>query len=351
MRSPRTHVVLAAALALVVTGSNRSRIDAAPDAPQQVSVPPVYEPVGEYRGFTYVGRPHRPDGAASRVTSPFVVTYNGFTPEAQAAFQYAVDIWGSVVQSPVPIRVTANFRTDLPPYVLGAAGTTTLVRDFQNAPKARTYYPAALANARAGVDLVSGDEIVANFNANFDWYLGTDGNARNKFDFATVVLHELGHGLGFYGSLRVENGVGVWGFGGSPSLPVVYDQFLTDGSQQTLLDTTRFPNGSAQLGSALVSRDVHFTGTATRAADKDAAHIFAPAPWVPGSSMLHLADELYPAGDVNSLMTPALSPAEVIHDPGPLATAMLADMGWPLAAPSGPPPAPPMVTGLRLFER
>ena len=39
----------------------------------------------------------------------FIVTYTGFTDEATAAFQYAVDIWNSLIRTPVPIRIDASF--------------------------------------------------------------------------------------------------------------------------------------------------------------------------------------------------------------------------------------------------
>ena len=37
------------------------------------------------------------------------VNYNGFTPEAQAAFQRAVDIWSSLLIATVPIEIEATF--------------------------------------------------------------------------------------------------------------------------------------------------------------------------------------------------------------------------------------------------
>ena len=56
-----------------------------------------------------------------------------------------------------------------------------------------------MANKLSGIDLApNDDDIVANFNSSFNWYLGTDGNAGMQFDLMTVVLHELGHGLGFW---------------------------------------------------------------------------------------------------------------------------------------------------------
>src|SRR5258705_11341019 len=43
------------------------------------------------------------------VGANFVVTYNGFDPQSQAAFQAAIDIWSNTIVSPAPIRIIANW--------------------------------------------------------------------------------------------------------------------------------------------------------------------------------------------------------------------------------------------------
>jgi hypothetical protein len=210
-------------------GLTFARVGAMSDAPLQIPGPMIAEPAGDYQGFTCVGRPPAPHAMHSRPKAPlappatFIVTYNSAFPhEARAAFQYALDIWGGALHSPVPIHVTANFRTDFGQYILASTGAAAMLRDFPNAPQPNTYYPVALANARAGFDLTPNEEIVANFNASFDWYFGLDGAAGDRFNLVSVALHEIGHGLGFIGSLRTVNGVGSWGVG-APALPIVYD--------------------------------------------------------------------------------------------------------------------------------
>ncbi|MDO1502315.1 hypothetical protein Q2T40_19445 [Winogradskyella maritima] len=54
------------------------------------------------------------------------VTYNGFTTQAQTAFQFAVDIWEDLLTSSVPITVNADFGP-LDPGVLGGAGPAGFV--------------------------------------------------------------------------------------------------------------------------------------------------------------------------------------------------------------------------------
>ncbi|MCA9210136.1 MAG: hypothetical protein KDA55_17380, partial [Planctomycetales bacterium] len=138
--------------------------------------------------------------------SQFVVNYNGFSSQARTAFQAAVDIWESLLQSDVPIRVHANWRP-LDPGVLGSAGPATYSRNFAGAPLTNTWYPIALANRIAGSDLAPNSvDINCNFSSVFNnWYFGTDGNPPvNQYDLMSVVLHELGHGLGFTGTMTTE---------------------------------------------------------------------------------------------------------------------------------------------------
>lgn len=262
--------------------------------------------------------------------SQFIVTYNGFSPQAQTAFQAAVDVWESLLQSDVPIRVTANW-TPLGTGVLGSAGPATYNRNFAGAPLLNTWYPIALANKLAGTDLATSEvDIRCNFSSVFsNWYFGTDGNPPvNQYDLMSVVLHELGHGLGFTGTMTVNgNGVGRWG--GGTQFPVVYDRFGINGSGQQLVNTSLFPNPSTALGQQLASGNLFFSGpTAKTANGGSSPRIYAPNPFDPGSSFAHLDEATFPAGNPNSLMTPRIGTNEAIHSPGPVGMAALQDVGW-----------------------
>src|SRR5262249_8368024 len=125
------------------------------------------------------------------------------------AFAYAAGIWGGQLVSAVPIVVDAEM-TSLPctntSAVLGSAGAASLHRNFPGAPIANTWYPQALANKLAGVDVNPGtSDISADFNSAVGttcpfpstWYYGFDANPGSQIDFIAIVLHELGHGLGF----------------------------------------------------------------------------------------------------------------------------------------------------------
>jgi hypothetical protein len=267
------------------------------------------------------------------------VTYNGFPPEARAAFQYAVNIWERNITSPVSIEVMANW-TPLGSGVLGSAGPSAYAKDYNGLPVANTRYPIVLANKLLGYDVAPLEsDIETNFNSNFpNWYYGTDGNTPlGKYDFVSVVLHELCHGLGFIGSMTVSNGLGYWGMGTSD--PSIYDRFTLNGWDQRLLDTTLFPNYSVTLATELQSNDIFFDGANAVTADGGVnPKLYAPHVWSSGSSYSHLDEDTYPPGSANALMTPSLNGAEANHDPGSIVNGIFKDMGWAII------PTAPIIT-------
>lgn len=141
------------------------------------------------------------------------------------AFRHAADLWGATLDSPVPILVGASFEA-LGANVLGSAGATNIFRDFPGIGPgfypgvefAGTWYGSALADKRAGTDLLTifgapgAADIRARFSSNFNFYLGLDTNHGAQNDLVTVVLHELGHGLNFQTFASSTTGANFAGF-------------------------------------------------------------------------------------------------------------------------------------------
>jgi hypothetical protein len=289
------------------------------------------------------GRPTRPSLRADAVvTADIRVEYSaGFTTQAKAAFQAAVDIWKTQIRSGVPITIKADW-SPLGEGVLGQAGPANFRRDFAGAPQARTWYPDALANALAGRDLdPTHEEIDASFNSTFgSWYLGTDGRPGiDSYDFESVVLHELGHGLGFVGTLdgldppgySSDSGRGYWGLNTAGDYPAVFDRFLVDGLGRDALDTNVYLNGSYGLGGLVRGSmgGTQWKGASGVIAGAGARpKLYSPTAFESGSSVSHLDENSYPAGSANALMTPYLQNGESEHDPGPIVRGMFTDMGW-----------------------
>ena len=268
------------------------------------------------------------------------VNYLGtWNPQARSAFEYAKHIWEMQLSIPVTIEVDA-YWIPIPGNALGSAIPATLFRDFAGAPFTNTYYAAAVANQLAGTDIfTSGVEILAQFNSAFNpapgqgWYFGTDGNVdANHWDFVTVVLHELGHGLGFDHTMLYVDGFGYWGIGDNPTYPKIYDRFVVNGANDPLIFA--FPNKTTDLGAQLVSDNLFFSGSYAVAANGgQPPRLHAPNSWEEGSSIGHLDETLFPPAGGNGLMSPSLMNGEAIHAPGPVAVAMLEDLGWTLLPP------------------
>ncbi len=267
-------------------------------------------------------------GVPGPAVSRWQVTYTGFTPQAKAAFQKAVDLWAGIVRSPVPITVTASMRDLGDPTLLGQTGPGNFYAGA-GIGDGRTYYPSPLADALAGRDVQPpSGPAVADIDSEFNsaaggLYYGTDGRpGPGQVDFTTVVLHELGHGLGFIGSMDVDTA----GRGSYEDPPDVYDLYTLGPAGTRLIDQ---PNGSLQLGAQLQSASVTWSGA--RAARRNAGvrpKLYAPAGWQPGSSYAHLDESTYPRGTAESLMTPVLTAQEVVRDPGAITRGLFADMGW-----------------------
>lgn len=266
-------------------------------------------------------------------TANIEVEYINFPSDgvAKNAFQYAVAIWESELTSSVPIRIHADWR-QLASGVLGQAVWGTAYANFGGEQHMNVYYPVALAEKISGKELNPSDEpdIIASFNSTVAWYLGTDGETpTGKMDLVTIVLHEIAHGLGFTDTYDVANKQGSVGFssGGTP-VPFIYDVFVGNDQSQKLLND--FSSPSAELANELQSADLFFDGPmAVASLNGDKPELYAPATFDDGSSISHLDESTFNGQqDANRLMTPQISFAESIHEPGTVLLGTLADMGW-----------------------
>src|SRR5262245_33140423 len=96
------------------------------------------------------------DGTGEGFNDPTPIAPVGGNPgttigaQRMNAFQHAANIWGSLIDSPIVIRVGARFdplSCSATSAVLGSAGPTNAVRDFAGAPVANTWFAVALGNS------------------------------------------------------------------------------------------------------------------------------------------------------------------------------------------------------------
>lgn len=190
------------------------------------------------------------DGAGEGFNDPTVVAPVGGNPgttlgqQRLNVFQEAANIWGALLPSTVTIVIRAQFNPQTcgaTSAVLGSAGPTEVYTDFTNAPVLNTWYHVALANKLSGVDENPGlYDINATFNSNLNgsptclggrsWYYGFDGNEGVNIELLPVVLHEMGHGLGF-STLVNSSGFEAGG------LPDIYERHIRDNVLGSTWDT------------------------------------------------------------------------------------------------------------------
>ncbi|GMU42702.1 MAG: hypothetical protein IT479_10580 [Xanthomonadales bacterium] len=252
-------------------------------------------------------------------------------------FNRAADIWEEFLDSTLNIRVTSNFDPIAPCNsnggVLGFAGPNTAHRDFANAPFASTWYPAALANKISASDLSAQDDIGATFNSDVDnaclgagtrFYYGLDNaTPAGTVNLLVVVLHELGHGLGFLSFTDEATGAYFNGF------PDVWARFMFDRDQ----NATWFQMTQAQRqASAINTNDLLWDGANVRQASDfliaaldvptGRVQLFTPNPLQPGSSISHWNSSASP----NLLMEPAINVGLPLTLD--LTRQLMRDIGW-----------------------
>jgi hypothetical protein len=209
------------------------------------------------------------------------------------ALQQVASIWGALLDSPVEIRVQVRFQ-DLPctptSVTLAQSGPIQAASDF--IPGAgfpgpefpATWYAIALANRRAGRDLIPGnpnsDDISTEINSkigqsgcSFGFYYGFDRQFGSNVDFISTLLHEFGHGFGFLTFVSLTTGAELTGAnpgtGVIQSQPDVFERNILDESAGKLwTDMTN----AERAASAINTGKVVWAGPAVTASAPGVLH-------------------------------------------------------------------------------
>lgn len=203
-------------------------------------------------------------------------------------YRYVADVWEKALDSDVTITVNAGWQAltcTASSATLGSASAWNIWHDFPGSQPG-TWYPQALANKLAGVNLsegmpddgtgYAGVDIKTQFNVNLGksdclagspFYLGLDGNFGTGVNFVETLLHELGHGLGFSViSVQTSTGYRINAAGtayvASGGLPSIWERFMFDNTAgKTWLNMTSAerkasavnPLGLAWIGSNVLA--------------------------------------------------------------------------------------------------
>ena len=271
--------------------------------------------------------------------SEFKINYTDVPENEKPAIEAALNVWSQNWKSSVPVTIDASYSRQASTSVLALATPVKYFRNFPGAPSSDLYYPSAMANAIAGKDLdPQNPEISIQINSvmSSSFYLGTDGNCpTDSYDLESIILHEMGHGLGFLSNDSYDPAFGF----GSIDQPTPFDAYaqLPDGRRLMDIDSP-----SLELGTALVNTLVWAGKNGIAANNGVKPLLYTPNPYEPGSSISHLDERSFSSTGENAVMTPNLAAGEVFHAPGSILLAMLQDMrekppaGVATAAPNVP---------------
>lgn len=256
----------------------------------------------------------------------FQVTATGSTAEQDVANAYAAGLWGKQLSGSVPVAVSITFAD------LGVGNENVIGQSWQPAvyKSGNIYYPSALRNQKVGYDINKQmADIRLEFNTKYSFYYGTNGICPSgQIDYASVLLHEICHGLGFFPSIDSTTGL----YGSSASTPWIFDTFLYYNGARLTAST------SATRVAALTSGALYWDGANAVAANGgNRIKLYAPSTYQSGSSVSHWDESV----TFSTFMKYAYHGP--VHTFNTRKMGLMKDLGWTLAAETVIPSAPAKV--------
>ncbi len=285
----------------------------------------------------------------AQTVSTFKFTMNGTAPPAGLtdALNNAAQRWNNYLKISVPIKVNLFLiNTTLVPF----SGLTLANgrKNFTHAPVANFIYPTSLANQLAGSELNVGEQDMDIYiNLATPMYFGTGKPPSNQEDFITLIMHEIGHGLGFYSDGYV-NSSNIGSFGnippaaispittsfpwhGNDSVPAIYDKYIIKKSGNHLVGIAA--NNSTILGDSIKFTTNYFDGPGYANAANGGKPIKlsgGTGTYTLGVDLLHLNDDV-----CNSIMSYCWGLGDTVRAPAVWEIGILNEMGWMTKTPVG----------------
>jgi len=275
------------------------------------------------------------NGVSTRTGTNLQFNLSGnLTEEAEMATLHALGIWSAELAGTVVIDIDVTHDVTNPP---GASSYPTM--DWFN-PTTQTWYPSALANQILGYNFAPDLIDICIVMKSDMWYYPESGNPPSgQFDWITVMLHEVAHGLGFDKRI-LENGRythavgiynGTYGWVGGTDYPSIFTRQLYQGT--TGFNITELTQTER---AALIKSNDLFAGRPNSyllaANSGSQVKIYAPAIWLPSQGISHWD----PNVTFPTFFTP-FYPGK-LHTINAREIAIMRDMGWEV-------PVPPYISG------
>ncbi|MES2513728.1 MAG: T9SS type A sorting domain-containing protein [Bacteroidota bacterium] len=277
----------------------------------------------------------------AQTVGTFSFNVNGTAPAGlSAALNVAAQRWSNYLIITVPVKVNVFFvnSASFPFSAITLANGRT---NFAGAPVSNFIYTSSLANQLAATELNPGEfdmDIYVNLATNY--YFGTGKPAANQSDFISTIMHEIGHGIGFYSSGYV-NSSNIGSFGNVPAsalfplitsfpwhgqdgYPSIYDKFIIKPSQNNLVSIA--PNNSATLGDSIKYRLNYFNGPTYANATNGGNPVKlsgGTGAYTLGVDLLHIH-----ASVCNSIMSYCWGNGDTVRMPAAWEMGILKEIGW-----------------------
>jgi hypothetical protein len=236
----------------------------------------------------------------------------------------AIDEWNRVINNVNSRQIQLHvFWDEMAPNILGGSSSAL----WANYNKIWTGSEAAW---RDGNTTATTWDTYIIYNKNFSWNFGASLPGFFEYDFRSVVLHELGHSLGWLGSYDPDyDDFGYGGYG-----LTTFESFLVDSMGNSPFNgTSGTPENFNETDSP-----VYFNGTNATTLYGGLVPIYAPTNYTPGSSLSHLDTETFP----DYTMAHAIANGATKRTLSDLEIAMMSDMGWDVI----PEPSPMIMISL-----